>query len=731
LFWAHSALVFSGGALLAWFVQDQKIRLEIESGWGIRFFLLIAVFGFLALFFWFLIAGVCSAVSRRESASFLQADAYSYFALIPLASYQNYERYAGLQAFVIGVLLFLVILKSFFLALAYMDRMPDRLSFSFGGKVVYPALFSLMVVLGTHYAHQTSLANYWTAIQENQTLLIDGEARKCLILPAGCSIEYDVEFPEGGSLWVSYAMTETDDEEWASRNPKRLNVYVGTPDSDIKKRASIDIQKTSAWTDVNIDMVERVSHGVGKIRISALGGMRIFTLPWAKPLKGLAVASPKIIAQPDSPAPIIILITVDALRADHLPLHGYGRTITPALDSLAEDGVAFTNAISASTWTIPSNIAMISSLPVAKIKLDVEPGRQLQQMMLASSREDNYISSAVIEVERFPYYTLLDALVSNHYMTAAVTDGGWINSESAFMHGFHIFREYRCHGQECRAEKNFNMAVQIIDSWKDFPLFLWIYSNEVHNTTWHPLPGAECDCDSQMEWVNNYDASIESFDAALGDFIDYLKGEGLYDKTIILLSSDHGNAFGELHSDDKYVPCGHGGLPYEEQIQIPLIVKTWKETDVSPGKAIEEYVSNIDIPPTLLDLAGLKIPEQFEGTSLVAAMRGESSLQGRRVYSDTGLFNLLSTSYNEDSRKVIIFPENPEDEYLRVYDLATDSDERVDISGQIADRQDVIEDFEKFLEDSAKEREKVEVAKPKGKFGDELRDQIRNLGYLQ
>ena len=126
-FWAHALLVFSAGAIVGWFVQSLKIQLGIDSGWDVRLFLLVMMFGFLAHSSWFLVAGAWSAVSKRELSSFLQADAYSYLALCPLISYQHFQGALGLRVFIACVFLYSLLLKVIFLILANFGKMPSKL----------------------------------------------------------------------------------------------------------------------------------------------------------------------------------------------------------------------------------------------------------------------------------------------------------------------------------------------------------------------------------------------------------------------------------------------------------------------------------------------------------------------------------------------------------------------------------------------------------------------------
>ena len=708
MFWAHSLLVVSAGFIVAGAVHTMKLERSIEPSWNLRFFLLMLCFGTLAYLLWFLSAGIAATLSKKEMASLLQADAYSYFAFYPLISYQHFRRFPGMLGLIVGILVFFILLKLIFLALAGSGRMRNLVSFSYGSRsVILVSVLAFPIILVAHYAHQASLASYWASTQEQRILSVEGEARTCRLLPAGCSIEFDTHFPEQGSLWFAYGMDEKIAGRLGHASPKRLDIYVEARGLRMQKRSSIKLTRSTGWSDANVDLGQKVLPGPGKTRIKA-GGTRLFSWPFDHPLSdAVAVTGPKILASPERGLPNIILITVDALRRDYIHSLGYDRPITPTLDSIAGEGLVFPHAISASTWTVPANFALLSSLPVSKLESHIEL------------------------VERIAQHTLVEAFADGNYLTAAVTDGGWISSETPFMNGFYIFQEHRCTGAECTAEMSFGKALQVLDSWRDSPVFLWIYIMEVHNTTWHPTGRfGECNPEKQNKWVEEYAASIESFDAAFGDFVNSLKQDQLYDKTIILVTSDHGNAFGELHNDDKYVPCGHGGSPYNEQIGIPIILKPQKEKNLSQGRVINEYVSNIDIAPTLLDLAGLPIPEQFEGISLAGAARGEPIPQDRMIYSDTALGRHSVVSAIRGAQKIIYARKDKDKKKITIYDLAKDPDERIDIFENTPAQQAMVGDMEKFLDDAEEFRASVEEPKPKQALSPELWDQLEKLGYL-
>lgn len=492
------------------------------------------------------------------------------------------------------------------------------------------------------------------------------------------------------------------------RIPKTLQLTVREHDSEKKHTFSFPLEHSAGWHDIRLRLQDIPVHHPGKISVRASTRTLI---PWLfrNPLSNnIAIADSFVVENSSHEHPNVILVTIDALRSDHIHSLGNPKKITDVLDYLISDGVAFSSAVSAATWTIPSNISMVTSI--------------------FSQRNNNSV-----DVEKFPHDTLVEVFARNNYLTAAVTDGGWLSSETAFMNGFDIFEERRCVSADCKSETNFRKAERLIDQWKDHPFFIWLYCDEVHNTTWHSVPECgECNPNGQQGLIENYDAALERFDNSLGRFVHYLKEKGLYEHTILLLTADHGNAFGEGHNDDEYVSCGHGGIPYNEQIKIPLIIKPQEGESFLRGRVISGYVSNIDIAPTLVDLAGLEIPKGFEGLSLAPAARGERLPNNRPIYCSSE--NYFALPYElcviKGSYKMIYPMGNHPRMNIRIYDLSHDPGEKVNIFRNSLEQQEMVQDMKKFITD-AKAFSDFSEQTVRVPFSRELSDQLRGLGYIQ
>jgi arylsulfatase A-like enzyme len=163
-----------------------------------------------------------------------------------------------------------------------------------------------------------------------------------------------------------------------------------------------------------------------------------------------------------------------------------------------------------------------------------------------------------------------------------------------------------------------------------------------------------------------YDGEIIRADDNLQRFISKLKTLGVYDDTLLIVTADHGEAFGEHEQD-----YGHGGKPYNPVTRIPFIVHL--PGLVPSGRVVEDPVQILDIAPTVLEAFGLAVPEQFQGSSLVPLLAGrDAELEDRTIFSHArGV-----TAAVRGRWKLIHDPEAGHD---RLYDLRTDPGERTDL----------------------------------------------------
>ena len=292
-----------------------------------------------------------------------------------------------------------------------------------------------------------------------------------------------------------------------------------------------------------------------------------------------------------------ILLTVDALRADHLSAYGYERPTTPTLEELAAEGTRFDWAITPSPTTrraVPA--IMTSRYPSAMTWQDmrwvrVEIGEH--ELISETFQRAGYETAAI-----HCCTTLFD---KPHGMA----EGFDVIDASADEVGREI--KYNAHAVA-------DNVVSYIEGrgGDDSPFFVWSHILDPHNP-YLQVDGAP---DFGRAPVDRYNSQIAFVDAQIGRIVEALEDAGLADRTLIALTSDHGQEFGE--HGNRF----HGRSLYNEVMRVPLIVYDPRaEPGVAPN-VVTEPVSAIDVGPTLLDLAGIDRPAGKNGVSLAAAVRG-------------------------------------------------------------------------------------------------------------
>ncbi len=330
---------------------------------------------------------------------------------------------------------------------------------------------------------------------------------------------------------------------------------------------------------------------------------------------GWACTAPQ--APPPEPTDSVILISIDTLRADHLGAYGYPRP-TPRIDAFAADSVIFSECIAQAPSTLHSHASMLSSL--------------LPQHHRASWAASTRLSEEAV--------TLPEVMLEYGYRTAAFTGGGQMAKIYGLDQGFESYSEP---GAE-HFSGTVNVAIDWLNENGDRPFFLFLHSYEVHHPYEPEAPyrelldirydGAlpedvskdlleeiragdiEIDDADLAYIVSLYDAEIRSMDDGFGKLVDYLKAGGMYDRTMIVFTSDHGEEFNE-HG----VVGFHSHSLYDELLRVPLIIKY--PGNGHGGSVVDQQVRGIDLGPTILGFLQLPIPKEFFGADLGPLVLGE------------------------------------------------------------------------------------------------------------
>lgn len=308
--------------------------------------------------------------------------------------------------------------------------------------------------------------------------------------------------------------------------------------------------------------------------------------------------------------PNIVLIVVDALRADHLPFYGYGEDTAPFLNSLAGRGAVFAHAYSAANWTVQATAALLTSVHPFQLRTQPEdyaggaeaPGSEFRVGALAATAP-----------------TLAMALKKRGYRTFAVSSNLFVARGSGFDRGFDRFQDFhmKADGRELNAK---------ISEWrsamKGAPYFLYIHYTDTHVPYVGRAPFYRAHSDRRQDYAARYDSNIRYVDGNIQALFHEL---GWKRGTVLIVTADHGEEFWE--HDYR----GHGKNLYNGSVRVPLLLHY--PQGIRRSRVIEENVGHVDVLPTVCELAGAAVPPQAEGLGLLKAARGDSAyLRGRPLY---------------------------------------------------------------------------------------------------
>ena len=325
--------------------------------------------------------------------------------------------------------------------------------------------------------------------------------------------------------------------------------------------------------------------------------------------------------------PSVMMVVVDTLRRDHLGAYGYGREVSPHIDAFAESAVVFDRAYAQSPSTKPSMASLFTST-------------------LPSHHGTIFNEHALPE----HYVTLAEVFQSAGYETAGFGENPIIRADFDFDQGFEEY-ETQSHRHSIRNDGPNDGFDRSVRDWlgdhahEEF--FLMVHYVDPHSPYWAPEPfrgrfsstdgpaGQDLnvlssDLDDVDEAIAKYDEEVLYIDQRFGGLLDRLDELDIHDETIVILLSDHGEAFGE------HGQFHHSHSVYSELINIPLMISP--NSQMKTGRR-PEPVQHVDLFPTLMDLTGISIAtlglddvQNLQGASLVDSKR--SQLEQRGVISE-------------------------------------------------------------------------------------------------
>lgn len=362
---------------------------------------------------------------------------------------------------------------------------------------------------------------------------------------------------------------------------------------------------------------------------------------------------------PAAPRRNVFLITIDALRADHVGAYGYGRPTTPNIDRLAARGSRFDWAISPSPTTRRAIPALMSGRYASTLAF-VEGGKQ-KIWPPHLKRGYHWMLGQGFEAAGYQTQAILCCTTLFDRRMGVVEGIQHVDAEAA-----RLRRKY--HG-DVLAKK----VAQWMATGRDpaRPFFLWVHFIDAHNP-YQRLPGAP---DFGARPIDRYDGEIWYVDDKIGAMLKAVEDAGLKDDTVVVVTADHGDEF--LEHGHLY----HGRSVYNELLRIPLVIAApGRKPAVVPGP-----VSLIDVGPTVLDLVGLPRPAGLNGRSLAAAVGGGGAIPDRMVLSeliaDRNITRNLRAGLDGDWKIIWDLDANT----YELYSLADDPGDRDDVRGSEAE----------------------------------------------
>jgi arylsulfatase A-like enzyme len=430
----------------------------------------------------------------------------------------------------------------------------------------------------------------------------------------------------------------------------------------------------------------------------------------------------------------VLMVTIDTLRADHLGAYGYGRNTSPAIDALARRGTTFEQAYTYWPKTRGSMVMMFTG------KLPSQNGYAKTHPMLLDFNP-----------------TIAAVLKQAGYATAAVVDNPNVAAQHGYSKGFDRYREtWEETALATETDRTRAMTADavrfIAEAGAERPFFLWIHYVNPHAPYTPPPPFDSAFLDGASEggprlplvpgfhggipqqwaapgrdrlgyYVAQYDGEIATVDREVGRVIEALDASGAAARTLVVLTSDHGESLGE---HDYYFD--HGEDLFDPSLRVPLIIA---QPGAPAGVRSASLASTLDVFPTILDAVKVSYPPDLAGRSLLPIVEGRAGAEREHLFAQ----NERHLAGVVDTRFKLV--EAPAGEGVRraLYDRKLDPGEERDASrSQPAARQSHGAELDAFQEQAEREweatRRRLGETKGPAKMTAEACEKLKTLGYV-
>jgi arylsulfatase A-like enzyme/Tfp pilus assembly protein PilF len=398
----------------------------------------------------------------------------------------------------------------------------------------------------------------------------------------------------------------------------------------------------------------------------------------------------------------ILLISIDTCRADFLSCYGYPKKTTPNIDKIAAQGILFENVIAPIPLTLPSHSSMLTGTTPPYHGVHDNNGYRLGESNV----------------------TVGELLKENGFMTGAIVSSFVLDSEFGLNQGFETYYDNFNTDLDPRriAERKGGETTEHAKLWlqkhHDERFFLFLHYFDPHHPYTPPEPFRPGDhINFRISQIANYAGEIAYVDHCIGQIIDKLKELDLYDSTLLIITSDHGEMLGE-HGETT-----HGYSIYQAALKVPLIVKL-------PGKRsprrISQIVGLVDIAPTICSLLGIETQQKFHGIDLLRYISKKGPGEKRYIYCES----FLPTIYKDCNFYLGVVSDGWK--YIQttrpeLYDLNKDPGELYDIANEQKHRARILQDqLKRILEEQLRpDNSECKIALSK-----ESKARLESLGYV-
>jgi len=450
---------------------------------------------------------------------------------------------------------------------------------------------------------------------------------------------------------------------------------------------------------------------------------------------------------PRGPRPDVVIVLIDTLRADFLEPYGFERETSPRIASLAQESVLFRSAHAAAPWTLPSVVSLMTGRHVVEHGVVTERAKLSPRVPLLGQilRDEGY---ATASYHRNPFAGVKAGLERGFDVCELVRrpiDGAtvvaWLQAAGERPYLLYVHNVEPHDPQRTRKPflKSFDPVApeflaeygELVDDYRSLTRVDFVRERPLGTTDNSEAQSAKmAGLTARLDEVRNlYACAVRDADDRVGSIVDALKASGRWDRTMLVVLSDHGEELGD-----------HGGWQhdqslYQELVHVPLLVKL--PGGAHAGKVIDTPVSLVDLLPTVLEVARVKPPKELAGRSLLELCRASRPPAPRpRIVAMRANERKFYRPYKEarGDRNVAVrwgdwkAIHNLELGTLELYDLASDPLERRDLARE---RPDVAEKLLRFAtEGYAELSARAFPTAPQGGLDPEVQDAIRDLGYI-